>query len=265
VRPRDRALERVAVLDSIDLPSLEATAALMQRRDRKFVLEWDTFAKLVERLDNTHRVLEIDGQRTFAYETVYFDSDELTAFRTHVRGHRRRFKVRVRHYADSGTCALEVKLKGRRGETIKHRLPERPDDSELLTEAATSFLDDCLRAAYGQRPPADLRPVLRTHYRRLTLVARDAGERLTCDFDLNYPTDHRFAPALLPEYVIVEGKSAGRRGPADQICRGLGVRPVSCSKYLLGVGLLGLRPVPNDLRRLAGRYFSPPPEAVSHV
>lgn len=261
---REEVLRRVSAMNSIDLAGLEATAELAHRADRKYVLDWDVFAALVERVADDHRVLEIGGRRTFAYETVYFDSAELTTFHAHVRGRRQRFKVRVRHYRDSGSCSLEVKLKGRRGETIKHRLPYSPDDHERLNADAAEFLSDCLRGAYGHEPPTDLQPVLSTHYRRTTFVAADANERLTCDFDLTYPTPGRSAPTLSAGHVIVEAKSRHGRGRADQVLRELGQRPVSCSKYLLGVGLLGLRPVPNDLRRLAGRYFESPQELLAH-
>lgn len=261
---RDVVLDRLATMPAIDLAGLQATAELAQRSDRKYVLEWDAFAILVDRLAGDHRVLDIGGRRTFAYDTVYFDSEQLATFHAHVRGGRRRFKVRVRHYRDEGSCALEVKLKGRRGETIKHRLPYSADDRERLTADASAFLSDCLRGAYGHEPPAGLHPVLRTHYRRATLVAADGGERLTCDFDLSYPIGGAPGPALSVGHVIVETKSHGGRGRGDQVLRELGRRPVSCSKYLLGVGLLGLRPVPNDLRRLAGRYFDTPQEPLAH-
>lgn len=252
---RSRALEGLDALSPIALADLEATAALTRRSDTKYVLGWETFAALTERLAHAHLALEIDGCRTFTYDTVYFDGDDLLTFRAHVRGHRRRFKVRVRHYADTDACALEVKLKGRRGETVKHRLPYDVADRTRLTADAGAFLRECLAEAYGTGPPEDLQPVVRTRYRRATLVARDGGERLTCDFDLRFGGSD--APGLSPAHVIVEAKTADGRGVAMQALRDLGERPVSCSKYLMGVGLLGLRPVPNDLRRLAGRYFSP--------
>lgn len=256
---RETALARIAAMDTIDLPGLEATAGLLQRTDHKYVLDWPVFAALAEALADDHRVLEIDGRRLFAYDTVYFDSAQLHTFHAHVQGRRRRFKVRVRHYADSGACALEVKLKGRRGETIKHRLPYDPADQGTLNAAADAFLADCLRSAYGHEPPEGLQPVLRTHYRRATLVAADGGERLTCDMDLCYPADAGAGPALSSGHVIVEAKSADGRGRAATTLAAMRQRPVSCSKYLLGVGLLGLRPVPSDLRRVAGRYFTPSP------
>jgi hypothetical protein len=264
VTGRELVLDRLATMPGIDLTGLQATAELARRSDRKYVLDWETFATLVERLGVDHRVLDIGGRRTFAYDTVYFDSEELATFHAHVRGGRRRFKVRIRHYRDEGSCALEVKLKGRRGETIKHRLPYRPDDRDRLTADAATFLSDCLRGAYGQEPPAGLRPVLRTHYRRATLVAADGEERLTCDFDLSYPVAGAPGPALSVGHVIVETKSRDGRGRGDRVLRELQQRPVACSKYLLGVGLLGLRPVPNDLRRLAGRYFDPPRTTLAH-
>jgi hypothetical protein len=188
----------------------------------------------------------------------------IVTFRAHVQGRRQRFKIRVRHYSDSGLCSLEVKLRGGRGEAIKHRIPYDADDRGALTRAASAFLGDCLRAAYGREAPADLRPVVRTRYRRATLVHQDGDQRITCDFDLSYPADATaVTPPLSAQHVIVEAKSRNGRGDADRVMREIGQRPVSCSKYLLGVGLQGLRPVPPDLRRLSRRYFSPTETAMT--
>lgn len=256
---REEALGVLGTLAPVDLAGLEARAALLHRSDRKYVVGWADVAALVTRLSGDHLALEIGGRRDFGYDTVYFDSAGFDTFHQHVRGHRRRFKVRVRHYADAGVCALEVKLRGRRGETLKHRLAYHVEHHGTLTADASAFLADRLREAYGTAPPAGLRPVVRTHYRRATLVAAPGGERLTCDFDLRFEPGP--AAALIPDRVIVETKSADGRGAADRVLRELGHRPQPCSKYLMGVGLLGLRPVPNDLRRLAARSFAVPEPA----
>jgi hypothetical protein len=58
---------------------LEALAAaeLQTRIDRKYLVAPDAFVRLVADLADSHRVLEIDGRRTFRYESVYFDTPGL--------------------------------------------------------------------------------------------------------------------------------------------------------------------------------------------
>ncbi len=236
----------------ITLEELQRSAALCTRIDRKYVIDWATLGELLEIL-SSHRILEIDGQRLFRYESVYFDTAELTAFRAHVQRRRRRYKVRSRCYVDSGLNMFEVKLKGRRGETIKHQMPYRGEDHGHVTEQAQQFLVDRLAEAYPRMEVPVLAPMLRNSYRRLTLTA--GAERLTCDFDLRYADDDTELPGLDPGYVIVESKCAVGLGAADRELRRLGIQPLACSKYCVGVGLLREDVKVNEMRWLLRRYF----------
>src|SRR3954453_438397 len=204
----------LAGLPTIDLPSLEADAALAVRTDRKHLLAWDGVTRLLQALALTHAALEIDGRRAFAYDTTYFDTDDLHCFRAHVQGRRRRFKCRTRLYADSDVCALEVKLRGDGEQTVKLRRPMSARRHGSLDAAGRAFLGTCL-----EEVPA-LSPALRGRHTRVTLVGE--GERCTLDFDLAYAGGGALAAGL----VIVETKSVLGRGLADRALLGLGSRPV---------------------------------------
>ena len=238
---------------AIGLDRLDADAALRRRVDVKYVVPLTAFAALAGHLLATHAALEIDGHRAFAYRSRYFDTPDLRIFRDHMQRRRRRYKCRSREYQDSGTYAFEVKLKGFRGMTVKHRIPH---DGHELSETAAAFLRDCLHSAYGRAPDAGLRPALDATYPRVTLAAPELGERVTCDFDLAFAGPGEAAGRLEPGIAIVESKSAGGDARADRVLRELGHRAEpGCSKYCLGIALT--RPVPgNPLRPLLRRHFS---------
>jgi hypothetical protein len=236
----------VESFSAIGLEQLDADAALRDRVDVKYVVPLSAFAALADRLLATHFALEIDGRRAFAYRSTYFDTPELGAFRDHLQQRRRRYKCRSREYLDSGAYAFEVKLKGLRGRTVKHRMEY---DGHELSDAALTFLRDCVDRAYGREPDARLRPALAVAYTRVTLAAPDLGERLTCDFDLSFEGPGGASGRLDPGMVIVESKSARGNAVADRVLRELGYRPEpACSKYCLGVALT---------RALAGNPFRP--------
>ena len=227
----------------IGLEQLDAGAALRDRVDVKYVVPFAAFAALAERLTRTHAALEIGGRRAFAYRSTYFDTPELDAYRDHLQGRRRRYKCRSREYVDSGLCTFEVKLKGLRGRTVKHRMPH---DGHELSAAAVAFLREHL----GREPAGALEPTLSVSYTRVTLTA--PGERLTCDFDVTF---NGAEARLDPGMAIVESKSARGNALADRALRELGHRPeAACSKYCLGVALT--RGVAgNPLRPLLRRHF----------
>jgi hypothetical protein len=234
----------VDAMPAIDLATLEANAALTVRRDRKYVLDWEQAAELVAALTPTHAALDIDGQRAFRYDTTYFDTADLGCFRAHAQGRRRRFKCRTRLYADSGVCALEVKLRGTGEETIKLRRPVAPHRHGSLVPGDHAFLASCL-----EKVPY-LAPTLRGRHTRVTLVGE--RERCTLDFDLRYEG----GGALPPELVIVETKSTYGRGTADRALLGLRSRPTACSKYCLGIALQQRAAAPIELRPLVRRCLA---------
>ena len=159
---------------AIGLEQLDAGAALLDRVDVKYVVPLSAFATLADTLRATHAALEIDGRRAFSYLSTYFDTPALGAFRDHMQQRRRRYKCRSREYVDGGAYAFEVKLKGLRGRTVKHRMEY---DRHELSDAALTFLHDCLDRAYGRAPERGLRPALAVAYTRVTLAAPALGER----------------------------------------------------------------------------------------
>jgi VTC domain-containing protein len=251
--------EAAASFAPIALAALDLQATLATRSERKYILDTSTFERLIGELAPNYLILEIDGGRVFSYDTVYFDTPELTTYRQHVQGRRKRFKCRTRLYAESALCFFEVKLKGGRGETIKRRLELGVEEHGSLTDPALGFLDHELHEAYGARSPAILGPVLRTVYRRLTLAGRTDSERLTFDFELKFAANGD-EYAIQPGRILLETKVGAARAEggrmADSAVQRLGVRPVrSCSKYCLGVALAHPEFADNPFRPVIRNHF----------
>jgi CotH kinase protein/VTC domain len=248
---------------ALGLDELETAAALQDRMDVKYVISRAQFEALAERLLSTHRVLEIDGRRAFAYHSTYFDTAELLTFRDHVQERRRRFKCRSREYVDSGLCTFEVKLKGPRGRTVKHRMAYDRARRDELSEPALAFTRACLERSYGRAPDGELHPALAVAYTRVTFAAPQLGERVTCDFDLAFSAPDGASGRLADDTVIVESKSARGNATADRALRTLGARPeAGCSKYALGIGFTRPEVKSNALRRLLRRHFRAAPAAA---
>jgi hypothetical protein len=226
--------EATSSLRAIPLADVLAAAELQTRMDRKYVVPLDRLGELLHRTSDRLRVLEIGHRRVFRYESVYFDTPALDAYRQHAHGRRRRVKVRTRAYLDTGECVLEFKRTGPRGETVKERFPH--------PLAARHDLDPRARELARQRVghlicTARLRPVLTTTYHRVTLVDPALGARLTCDVDLSFDgTGRRHGP--LEHLVVLESKTGGSESPADLLLHRLGARPVSLSKYCIGMAVL---------------------------
>ncbi|RAJ61790.1 VTC domain-containing protein [Streptomyces sp. Amel2xB2] len=249
--PALRALDLAsAAAHPVPLAEVMARASLLARFDRVHLVPARTFVDFAARLTDPRapepfRVLSIDGLRCFRYHSVYYDTAGLRAYHDHRQGRRRRFKIRERRYEHSGERQFEVKLKGRRGETVKYRTPLAAS-GPALGEGTRRFLTGTLRSAYGVGPPEVLLPSLVTDYARITLVAD--GMRVTCDAGLvcrtptggpggTGGTGGRGGPGGGPvvhgdgELVLVETKSTGRLTDVDRLLHRYGIRPAEFTKY----------------------------------
>lgn len=250
--PARRALSSgCSALPSTSLEYILATADLQTRVDRKYLVPATAFTELLLALGDRMSVLDIEGRRLFAYESVYFDTPELLAYHQHVGGRRRRFKVRTRTYVDSAQSMLEIKTAGGRDETVKDRHPYRIDDRYELNRWGRAVVGRRLGSAVLA---GRLEPSLTSRYHRATMVEPGTGSRLTCDVDLRFEDRHRHHDG--PEgLVLIESKTDGAASIADRTLWRLGHRPATVTKYCVGLALLHPQLRANRWNRTLRRDF----------
>ncbi|MFV0359818.1 VTC domain-containing protein, partial [Tropicimonas sp.] len=220
--------ESLARFTPITLEELNGKAAMLERLDNKYIVSAAGFRPAFEAFAEIFDVLEIDGKRSFTYATRYFDDQDQRGYYDHHQGRRKRCKVRVRDYVDAGFSYLEVKLKDRRSVTVKKRLRLDAPLREL-DQRCMDFVETCHRDLYGTRFGRPLSPVIGMQYERMTLVAREGGERMTIDTRLRFATGHQ-ARDVGDDMFIVETKSARGNGIADKIMRRFHLQPTTrCS------------------------------------
>lgn len=247
----DLGLDR---LRPVDLQTVLAAAELQTRVDRKYLVPATTLRDVLADLTDTHHVLQIAGRRGTTYSSHYFDSPDRTAFRAHVQGRRRRWKVRSRLYREDLLCRMEVKA-DMAGTTVKHAVDLPSQAHGQLTEEAVEFLTDRFHTLGLDGDVEELTTSAHVEYVRATVCDLTAGTRLTIDSRLVATLDDR-AVAMRDDILLVETKGTGRASLADRALMANGVRPASVSKY--GVTLSVLEPwLPgNRWRRVARGYFA---------
>jgi hypothetical protein len=193
---------------------------------------------MVQRLGDEHDVLEIDGERLFDYESVYFDTQGLRCFRDHIEDRRPRFKTRTRCYVTTNDCFFEVKVKDEDDETIKRNVDHEPDERYSLEPAARELIAEVLPECGLEEPDEELQPLLVTAFQRVTVVAHDRPERTTFDFKVTLGQPGGDEARLDERYAIVETKTETGEGAWDRAFAEAGHEPISLSKYRVGVGLI---------------------------
>ena len=237
-------LADVEALSPITLDELVSRAGLQARVDRKYVLPESSLNTLLEGLSTSTLALQIDGNRSFAYRSVYLDTPDLRSYHSAGRGQRRRFKVRGRGYLDSGLSWLEVKTRAGRGVTVKTRVPHADVEQAPLTDEGLTFVG---RAVEAHRLPTNvvptLHPVLVTTYRRLTLYLPGedgrADSRGTLDTRLAFGAPGSGALAYRAVgLAVVETKGGTAPSALDRQLWRMGHRPVAISKYAAGLSVV---------------------------
>jgi hypothetical protein len=228
--------DRLWLLPGVSLAELDARAALLSRRDRKYLVPMAVAERVLTELADQVRVLDIEGRRQFRYESVYFDTPEHMSYLTSARRRPHRFKVRTRAYLDTGRCVLEVKTRDGRGRTVKTQHDKALERRDRL--------DPGDRAVVGSYPEIgvagrSLEQAVTTRYSRATLLVGQAAARATFDTDVTaVAPDGR--SVQLAGMAIVESKSAGAPSPVDRWLWASGHRPIRVSKF--GTGLAALFP-----------------------
>ncbi|MCF2870645.1 polyphosphate polymerase domain-containing protein [Octadecabacter sp. G9-8] len=225
-------------MNTISLDGLNEKAAMLERLDNKYILPASSFRPALMKFSEHFDVLEIEGKRAFTYATKYYDDPELRGYYDHHQGRRKRCKVRVREYVDAGFSFLEVKLKDKRKVTVKKRLKVM-DPANPLSAEAVDFIEDQYRGIYAEAFGKSLHFVIAMNYERITLVAKDGGERMTIDTSLQFEAND-VVRTVQPDMFIIETKSARGNGIADKILRSHHLHPTkSCSKYCIGMASTG--------------------------
>jgi hypothetical protein len=202
---------------------------LMDRIDMKFILPFEQFAGILPQLAQNYKVLTINDNRVFSYQTDYYDTPDLNMFYDHHNGRLTRFKVRHREYIESRLAFLEVKLRSNKGRIIKERIKYQNQNSQSFA----GFIEK--HTPYN---PGKLVCTVVNHFNRFTLVDHGMKERVTTDFNISF-TD-RLRNIFLNGLVIIEIKQA-RADKSSLIYQALkknNIRPTSISKYCVGVSLL---------------------------
>ena len=206
-------------------------ANLMNRIDSKFIIHTSELNGVLDALNNYYSVLEIDRERLFQYDNIYFDTPNLDYYHLHHNGKLNRHKIRYRKYVDTNSAYLEVKFKNNKKRTQKSRIQVSCSPLDVITQSSDFLIHS------GIHQPNQLQIAQKSGYKRIALANESAGERLTIDMGLHFWDVKRDTRVKLGEYVIAELKQSklNRESPFYRLMRESNRRPTSFSKYCMGM------------------------------
>ncbi len=205
--------------------------SLMKRVDTKFMISAKQLPELLTLLPPEYKILEIGGERLLSYRTSYYDTSDFTFFYEHLRGRKKRLKIRIREYLDTNVNFIEIKKKDNKGVTNKQR---QLTDSigHLLDDNQVEYLTDALQ----QELKLELK--IENKFKRVTLVNFETQQRVTIDTHLSFEGNSQSLD--FPQLCIIEIKESrvNRNSPIFKQLKALRQYPMRISKYCLGVSKL---------------------------
>ncbi len=215
--------------ESITLAEMDK-AKLMDRTDTKFTFSEENLKKVLSEVKSDYKILEIENCRMSTYQTLYYDTSDLSLYLKHHNGKLNRYKIRHRTYVESKLGFLEVKFKNNKGRTIKVRI-KKQEVPKAWAEDTSEFL-----SAKTPFNPEALVPNIWINYKRITLVNNANAERVTIDTELEFI--NKDFKKKMDNLVIAEVKQEKRAGSAFLAAmKKFRIREGSISKYCLGVAL----------------------------
>ena len=199
---------------------------LMSRTDTKFAFNISILPKVLEKLSQFYRVMEIDGDRLHHYKSLYFDTEDRKFYTEHHNRRVNRNKIRFREYVGSGLTFLEIKLKNNKGKTIKKRI-KVDSISEKITEKQQEYIDKII----GYTIKVNAKQWIK--FSRVTFVHKTKKERLTMDVNLTFNTNEEKGD--LKNIVIAEVKQERMSRSSDfmKIVKEMRILPFRLSKYCM--------------------------------
>ena len=202
---------------------------LLDRQDTKFVFNQIQLPLILEKIKPFYRILEINNDRIFTYDTTYFDTDDFLFYNQHHNENRKRFKVRFRKYSSNNKSFFEIKIKNNKNRTLKKR---------LLVDEINGYLGEQERDLVSRiigLPPDQLTSKLKLEFSRITLTDNNFTERLTIDTNLS--AKNGISSKIFDQLVISEIKQKKYDTKSDfiQILRGLKIQEMRFSKYCMGI------------------------------
>ena len=211
-------------LQTVTLDELD-TVRLLDRKDTKFVFSQIHLPLILEKVKPFYKILEINNDRVFTYDTTYFDTDDFLFYNQHHNENRKRFKVRFRKYSSNNKSFFEIKIKNNKNRTLKKR---------LLVDEMNEYLGEQERDLVSRiigLPPDQLTSKLELKFSRITLTDNNFNERLTIDTNLS--AKNGISSKIFDQLVISEIKQKKYDTKSDfiQILRDLKIQDMRFSKY----------------------------------
>jgi hypothetical protein len=210
---------------------------LLKRFDTKFVFHKDKLPFVFDYLYGKYGILEINKNRTFKYESLYYDTDDYLFYHQHHNKRLNRYKIRCRRYIESDQCFFEIKFKSNKNKTLKTRL--RLEDrviNSTLSENKKEFVRTNISNGFRDILAETIKPKLWVEFDRITLANQASKVRFTFDSNLTY-TDTKSRRYKLGDLVIAELKSETiSMDPSFlQHLKSLKIFPTTFSKYCMGI------------------------------
>ncbi len=211
--------------------SLIPDAILLNRIEKKYLLNTTEFNSVLNNLHSDYLCLEINDSIINKYYNTYFDTPTFDFYLQHHNNVANRLKIRKRYYKTTDTYFIEIKQKNN-DRTSKSRKQITNKDSFLSAEELKFISENNLITNHS-----NFNANVQINYKRLSLINRDFSERLSFDFDIEFVSEKE--SFYLNNLVIAECKQIQKsKSHFIDVIKQNNISQTSFSKYCIAVSKL---------------------------
>lgn len=203
-------------------------AILLNRVEKKFLLNRTDFFAVIKALNPSYLCLEINNCVVNNYYNTYFDTPDFDFFSQHHNKKMQRLKVRKRYYQTTNTYFLEIKQKSNE-RTTKNRLEIFNADT-FLSDNEKKFLSTHISNTNFSPFTANVH----INYKRLSMINTEKTERLSFDFDIDFVSENH--SLRLNNLIVAECKQIkNSESYFINLLKQNNIKRTSFSKYCVAV------------------------------
>ena len=198
---------------------------LMNRIDKKYIINFDQFCSLINYITNNFYILSEENNTLFKYHSIYFDTPNMDMQKDHINKVKHRQKIRIREYS-TGEKYLEIKEKNNSEFTKKKRIPV----TSYSLDGEQQWIDENL--IYDTK---NLNKKLDIVFNRMTLVSLDKKERVTIDFGITFYNYLTKKKERISDIIVEVKKPTEEKTNFELVLNLLGIEEQGFSKYNIGL------------------------------
>ena len=224
-------IEKIAAFEPVSDLEIEKVK-FSDREEINYTFQNSLFSSLIASTKDYYSIITKTDKNYTTYKLLYFDTPKNRFYIDAHNGRRNRFIVRFKQCVESNTTFFEVKYINKKGRKRKKKI-KVDNIKTVLGKEEIALLKKVMRKKKARK----LEPRLACDFKRITIKAKQANDRVIIDSEINYTYNDSNTHSLNLSMVNIKQERFTGASKFIEILRDNGVRRGQMSYYEQGMSI----------------------------